>query len=482
MNSMTRKDFLKSCVLFGAGVSMPGIFSATATRAAEKNPPNIIFIFADDMGWGDLPCFGHTNVLAHGGWTVRGELRMPNFDRMAAEGIRYTQFYVASAVCSPSRTGIMTGMFPSELGIHDYLATPELNRRRGMPDFIDPAVPMIPGLLRKTGYRTAHFGKWHLGGGAGSPEPEEYGIDLFKTCLDGPGRRVGSTEMIIDEAIAFAEAHRHEPFYINAWLYDPHSPLHPTEEMLNAYKELSPGWGEHYGALQVWYSVLSNMDFHVGRLLDRLDETGLSENTVVVFSSDNGPEIGTIPFTSHYGEASQAGPFRGMKRSLYEGGVRMPLMVRWKGTTPAGEVDNRSILNGVDLLPTFCRLAGIEPPQDIRRDGEDMSAVLSGDRKERTKPMLWENRFPVYGHVMHKSPMLAIRDGNWKLLMNPDGSRVELFDIPADPLEMNNLAYSFPHVVHDLSQKVLAWRKTLPEGPVDEKAGDNSYPWPGNFR
>ena len=475
----TRRHFLERMGYYSAGFAGMSLVPATA-ESVPKRSPNFIFIFCDDLGWADLPCYGHRSVTAHGGWIVRGELKMPNLDRMAQEGTLFTQFYVNSAVCSPSRTGIMTGQFPGRLGIHDYLAGPALNRERGMPDFVDPDVPTLTGILKTAGYATGHFGKWHLGSGGDAPSPDAYGIDLYDACLKGQGGRPGSTGMIADRTIAFMEQHRDEPFYVNAWLYDPHAPLHPTDENLKPYEHLSPRWGEQRGALQVWYAVLTNIDRHVGRILDRLDELGLSENTVVIFSSDNGPESGLMSFTSHYGGASSTntGPFRGIKRSLYEGGIREPFIVRYPAGTSAGVVDRTSVIGGTDLLPTICAMAGITLPRDVRRDGEDRSATLFGSQRVRSMPLMWENRFPVYGHVIHKSPMLAIRDGGWKLLMNPDRSRIELYDIPNDPTELHNLASAQPGVVERLSKKLLNWRATLPEGPVHPAAGSNTYPLP----
>ena len=448
-----------------------------ATGLAAEQRPNFIFIFCDDLGWGDLPAYGHRNVNAHGGWVVRGELKTPHIDRMAAEGTLFTQFYVASGVCSPSRAAIMTGKFPGEVGIHDYLASAELNERRGCVNYLDPEIPTVTRLLQDAGYATAHFGKWHLGGRTGAPGPEQYGIDLYDDCRSGPGGRVTSSAQIADSTIAFMERHKDAPFYVNAWLYDPHSPLHPTEEMLAGYEGLTPRWGKHHGSLQVWYAVLTYIDKQVGRILERLDELGLSENTVVVFSSDNGPESGLIPFVSHYGNASSAGPFRGLKRSLYEGGIREPFIVRWKRRTPANAVNRETVFGGIDWLPTVCRLAGAEVPANI--PGEDLSSAFLGTPVLRTTPLMWENRFPVYGHVLDKSPMLAIRAGRWKLLMNPDRSRLELYDIPGDPSEMDNLASREPGVVRQLSEQLLAWHRTLPPGPVDSGAGKAQYAWPG---
>ncbi len=491
---MNRRDFLRTAAAAPAALANP--------QAASR--PNFLFIFCDDMGWGDLPSYGHANTVAHGGWTVRGDLKMPHTDRLAKEGTRFTQFYVASAVCSPSRAGIMTGQFPSRLGIHDYLATPEQNRRHGVADYLDPKTPTVTRLLQQSGYATGHFGKWHLGSGNAAPAPEQYGINRYDACMKNG--RVRSSETIATEAISFLEQNRSQPFFLNAWLYDPHSPLQPTEEMMEPYKSLGTGWGGHRGAMEIYYGVLTNMDRHIGRMLDKLDQLGLAENTVVMLSSDNGPESGLIPFVSHYGGAATAGPFRGIKRSLYEGGIRTPFTVRWPGRTPAGKVDDASVIGGVDFLPTVCGLTGLNAPAT---DGENCADALQGKPRTRRKPLFWENRFPVYGHLLDKSakghearlqtdeelrlkprgagsvlrvflksPMLASRNRNWKLLMNPDRSRLELYDIPRDPTEMNNQAAAHPQIVKSMSARLMAWQKELPKGYVAPAAGKSNYPWP----
>jgi len=437
-----------------------------AEPSADPKRPNFVFVFADDWGWGDLGCYGHPVI------------RTPNLDRLARAGTAFTQFYVASGVCSPSRTAIMTGHFPARHRIHGHLAAGESNRRRAMPNWLDSDVATVTDLLQKAGYRTGHFGKWHLGSGEGAPSIGEYGIDEHKGVnstddypnLWGPEFRPRSTEIIVDETIRFIEANRERPFYVQAWLLDTHAYLQPTEEQQKAYPR-------HNGALKIYYSVVTDADKHIGRLIDRLDELGLAENTVFVFSSDNGPEDIVIGNASHSGVGS-AGPFRGRKRSLYEGGVRMPFIVRWPGGTPAGTVDDTSVIGAVDWLPTICTLAGVELPDALHLDGEDMSAALRGKASQRTKPLMWEWRFRIHGHTLHRSPMLSIRDGNWKLLINPDRSRIELYDVPNDPSELNNLADRQPEVVDRLAKRVFAWQKTLPPGPVDPAAGKNDYRWP----
>jgi arylsulfatase A-like enzyme len=450
--------------------------------APATKPPNFIFILGDDWGWGDLGCFGHSQA------------KTPHLDRLAAEGTRFTQFYVNAAVCSPSRAAFLTGRFPGRLAVHSIFASPEQNRAHGVPEYLEPAVPTLPRLLQEAGYATAHFGKWHLGRGDGAPNPGAYGfVTHLSTHSSGPtwpglgeiteqGQTAAafqprSTEAIVDETIRFVEEHRDRPFYIQAWLLDPHAVLNPTEEQMAPYAHLSPLGVPHKGATTIYYSVITDADRHIGRLLARLDELGLSENTVVVFTGDNGPEDLVVRNASH-SAAGSPGPFRGRKRSLYEGGVRLPLIVRWPGRVPAGRVENASVLSGVDLLPTCCALAGVSLPPDEELDGEDTSDALTGGHHQRTKPLLWEWRFGIQGHVLNKSPMLAVRQDKWKLLLNPDRSRLELYDIPADPMELTNLATQQPALVERLATQALTWRDTLPLGPVAPDAGSNAYPWP----
>ncbi|MFB3828375.1 MAG: sulfatase [Bryobacteraceae bacterium] len=436
---------------------------------SQSRPPNVIFILADDLGWGDLGCYGHP------------QLRTPNLDRLARQGSQFTQFYVNGPVCSPSRTAFMTGQYPARWRVHGHFAAAEQNAARGMPNWLDPAAPMLPRLLKKAGYATAHFGKWHLGGGQGAPHPGAYGFDEHRTVNSaGPGWderdpyfRARSSTLIVDETIRFIEKNAARPFYVNAWSLVPHATLNPTAEQMEPYKRFSPGGVPHKGAMQIYYASVSDLDQQVGRLLAKLEELGLAGNTAIFFSSDNGPEDIHILNASHSAVGSP-GPFRGRKRSLYEGGVRLPFLVRWPGRVPR-RVEKNAVVTAVDLLPTVCGMAGVAAPAG---DGEDAMELLTGARGARRTPIYWEWRFRIAGYNVNRSPMLSLRDGNWKLLMNPDRSRVELYDIPRDPGEMDNRAEHEPAVVERLSARLLAWQKTLPPGPVEPAAGKNDYPWP----
>jgi N-acetylgalactosamine-6-sulfatase len=470
---MSRRRFL-SAIGPAAGALILPSWALDVRAAAKGTKPNFIFIFADDLGWGDLGCYGNRQI------------KTPNLDELAKRGILFTQFYVNGSVCSPSRAAIMTGHFPARHGIHGHFATQQQNAARGMPNWLDPTVPTVTKLLKAAGYTTGHFGKWHLGSGQGAPTPGEYGIDEHCTIgsagpqltgQDDPYFRAKSTAQIVDRTIDFIDKNRHKPFYVNVWTLLPHATLHPMDEQMKPYERYAPQGVPYEGVKQIYYASVSDLDQQIGRLIKKVDELGLADSTLIAFSSDNGPEDFDIRNAVHSGIGS-TGPFRGRKRSLYEGGVRMPFIVRWANRVPAGRVDNTSVIAGVDWLATTCGLAGIKLPESLSLDGEDMSSALLGKPRQRAKPLMWQWRFRIFGDTTNKSPMLAIRDGKWKLLMNPDRSRVELYDIPGDSTEVDNVADQQPQIVKRLSEQLLKWQGTLPAGPVEKEAGSNAYPWP----
>ena len=472
--ALSRREFL-AAVGAATAVAWPSDGFA-AVPVGKKGRPNFVFIFADDLGWGDLGCYGNRQI------------KTPNLDELAGKGTLFTQFYVNGSVCSPSRTAIMTSHFPARHSVHGHFATAQQNQARGMPNWLDPKAHTVTRLLQGSGYVTGHFGKWHLGSGKGAPSPGEYGIDEHCTVnssgpqLEGQNEtyfRANSTAQIVDKTIQFIEKNRDKPFYVNVWTLLPHATLHPTDEQMKPYRQYAPRGVPYEGAKQIYYASVSDLDRQIGRLIKKIGEMGLAENTMIAFSSDNGPEDFDIGNAVHSG-IGNTGPFRGRKRSIYEGGVRSPFIVRWPGRTPGGKVDDTSVVAGVDWLPTVCSLAGVKLLGDLKPDGQDMSQALLGRPMERGKPLMWEWRFRIFGDMVHKSPMLAIRDGKWKLLMNPDRSRIELYDIPRDPTELDNVAVQNPDVVKRLSERLLEWQAGLPPGPVEPVAGSNAYPWPRN--
>jgi len=472
---MNRRKFIKSALSTTAMCS----FGALAQVAvAADNKPNIIFIFCDDLGWGDLACFGNTKV------------KTPHLDKLAREGLRLTQFYVNSPVCSPSRSAFMTGRFSAETGIHYAIGNPEHNEKYNSAEWLSPDYFTVPDLVKQAGYVTGHFGKWHLGHTGAktvAPPPEEYGIDESVASHSTGNKLKGMTnankaDVITDETIKFIRKHKDKSFYINLWHMDPHAILDPTNEMLEQYENLRPAEkiarAKYAGMMAVYYAIVSNIDKNIGRLMDELKKQGVYDNTLIIFSSDNGPSPAWGPNTSHSG-AGIAGPYRGCKGSLYEGGICVPFIAWWPGKVPAGAMDKTSVVSTIDLMPSFARLLGQNIKGDISSqwDGEDRLDVLYGKASKRTKPIFWEYRFGSWGRHIQKSPRLAIRDGDWKLLMNPDGSRIELYNLTKEPNETANAAEYEKKRVEDMKRKLLDWAKTLPEpDKAPESSGKNDWP------
>jgi N-acetylgalactosamine-6-sulfatase len=442
------------------------------SSAAEK--PNVIFILTDDQGWNDAHFAGHPYV------------KTPNLDRFASQGTWFRQFYVAATVCSPSRTAFMTAHSPARHLVHGHFADHSMNAGRSMPDWLDPKATTLPALLKTAGYATVHFGKWHLGSGTGAPPPESYGFDVSKTVNSNgpqlgdeakdPYFRAKSTALIVDETIQFIKAHQGGPFYANVWTLLPHAPLKPTPDQLKEYESLAPRaddpafgpWMRKYLAnakdlksqMQVFCASLTDLDTQLGRLFTALEELKVADNTLIFFSSDNGPEDYRVSNAANAG-VGNAGVLRARKRSMYEGGIRTFGLLRWPGHVAAGRVDETSVMGGVDFLPTVCKIAGINLPADLHPDGEDMSDIWLGQSRPRTKPLHWEWLFNVQGED-YTPPMLAVRDGDWKLLVNHDGSKAQLFDIPKDTGEEHDIAAAHPDMVQSLTAKALSWQKSLP--------------------
>lgn len=468
------KLVIAACITFGCLCMSETCPAHAASRSPDK--PNIVMVFCDDLGFGDLGCYGNRRI------------KTPNLDKMAAQGLLFTNFTVPSPVCSPSRVGVMTGQYPARYCFHGHLASLDSNQQRGIPNFLDPNSVTVTQLMQSAGYATGHFGKWHMGGPQDkkAPPPEGYGIDVSATVLsNGPGykergdRRADSSLRIMQRTLDFVESHADRPFFVNCWLVDPHSVLVPSQEQLGEYPALRSRAKGFTSATQVYSAVVTDIDTQVGRLLDTLKCLGLSENTLVVFSSDNGPAPIWGGDTAHSG-AGDVGPLRGCKASLYEGGIRVPFIAHWPGRIPAGRVDDSTVLSGVDLLPSFCSLAGIPVSPDLSLDGQDMSGALLGNPMKRTKHLMWEYRYGPWGRHLQKSPVLAMRDGDWKLIMNPDRSRIELYNLKANPCEVDNLASENPNRVSRMSRQLLTWHQMLPgTDTMPARAGSFEYPWPG---
>ena len=436
------------------------LFLAPGASSAEPSRPNIIYILADDLGPGDIGCCG-------------GKIaRTPNIDRLATEGIKFNQFYVASPVCSPSRCGLITGQFPARWQITSYLAERKRNRGAEMVDFLDPQAPSLPRALHEAGYRTAHFGKWHLGGGrdvTDAPKFAAYGYDEHASTYESPEpdpditasnwiwsdkdkfKRWQRTQFFVDKTLDFLARNKDKPCFVNLWLDDVHSPWIPNAEVekekdRNVLKNLKP--------------VISEMDKQIGRMMAGLKRLGIDDDTLVIFSSDNGP----YPHL-----AGRTNNLRGCKFSLYEGGLLLPFIVRWPGVAPVGATDDETVIGAVDVFPTLCSIAGAMLPKDVALDGVDQTAAFKGEpQPERSKPLFWEygrnEKFFGYPKLPgDRSPQLAIRDGRWKLLVNADGEEAELYDLTVSPNETNNVIADHPKEAARLKKAAMDWRQSIPQ-------------------
>jgi len=435
----------------------------SAARAEEK--PNILFIFADDWGWGDLSCHGHPYV------------KTPHIDRLAREGTDFHRFTVASGVCSPSRTAVMTGQFPARHNIDGHFAWVPSNARRNMPDWLDPETVTLPRLLQKAGYATAHYGKWHLSNNMipDSPSPGAYGYDEFG-AFNCSGEQMPVHEDA-QHAAAFIEKSHSEgrPFFINLWVHEPHTPFHTVPKYRWWFRDLEDETDNIYA------SVLAHADDRIGQVLDTLDRLRLAENTLVIFSSDNGParasknsKLALMHDTATgagYGIAAAKGVTggrKGYKGSLFEGGVGVPFIARWPGKIAAGAVDDVSLISAVDLLPTFCAIGGAQLPEGYESDGLNQLAVLEGTKApSRAKPLYWKSDapWPARDGKPDHWVSFAVVDQKWKLVANSKRDYVELYDLSADPLETADLAAANPEQVAILTKQLEEWITTLPDGP-----------------
>lgn len=471
MKNITGSAVLTLCLTLALG-TVTGVM-------AEPPRPNIVFFYADDLGYGDLACYGSEQAIT------------PNLDQLAEQGTRFTQFYVSHCVCSPTRTSAITGQFPSRHRIYGPLGFFEKNRKWHMPDWLDVKAPSLPRALKRAGYRTAMIGKWHLGGGSGStfkitdlktpgidtsgrteivvnhpdaPPVLAYGFDHARTTVGNSSTwKAGelwpephdtypysdqewltwSSQLVAEEAIRFLDDHvaekKEAPFYMNVWFKDVHTPFKPTDEMLEPFQHLPEKSGVHY-------AMLKFMDEQIGRVLESLGSHGLSDNTLVIFSSDNG---------AGKGRGGSNTPFRGWKHSLNEGGIRVPLILRWPaGGVEAGRVDEASVLNICDFVPTFSKLAGAEMPEGYESDGEDFSKAMQGGSFERSKDQYWY--YPI------TAMPLAMRSGNWKFLCKLDGKNAQLYDLSADPGETTNLAKTHPEIAERMGKLLLDWYAETP--------------------
>ncbi len=421
-----------------------------------KSRPNVVILLADDLGYRDVGVYG-------------GPVKTPTIDALAARGTRFSDFYAGCAVCSPSRATLLTGRHHIRTGVYSWID--DGSQRSHLRE----REVTLAELLRASGYSTAHVGKWHLGlptPDKPKPTPAEHGFDYWFATWNNAvpshrdpdnfirnGKAVGrlegySCQIVADEAISWLDRHRDKdrPFFLNVWFHEPHAPLAAPDEMVARYGPLTD-------PAAIYSGTIENTDRAIARVLDKLGQMAVSENTIVIYASDNGSY-----------RRDRVGALRGVKGTNWEGGLRVPGIISWPRVIPGGRVE-KTPAGLVDLLPTLCGLLEIAPPQGIHLDGADLSPLLrAGSEKRFSRPQ------PLFWHLQKSRPIVALREGRWSLTADPDYElskdnlfreewipaiksgnyrNWQLFDLEADPEQRTNVADANPELLERLRRQLL---------------------------
>lgn len=452
--------------LSGRGAVVAALFSSVAVVAAQAGPPakpNVIVVLVDDLGYGDLGCYGQKKVAT------------PNLDRMAAEGMRFTDFYAGAAVCAPARSALLTGQHTGHTPLRDLGRFAVREKADGEPPL--PAEgPSLGRLMREAGYVTGCIGKWGMGSVTSTGAPKRQGFDFFvgyighgeaheyfpKALWRGEEKEplpegTYAPDVFAQETTAFLERNKDRPFFLYLTPTIPHFKLQVPS--LGEYENKS-GWSQ---SSRTRAAMIARLDRDMGELLDQLKKLGLSEKTLVLFTSDNGP---TDERNVDLGFFDSTGGLRGQKRDLYEGGIRVPLIAWWPGVIKPGSVSSQ-IAAAWDILPTLAALAGVKPPEGV--DGISLLPILEG--RETSIP-----RAPLYWELVQRGGKQAVRDGRWKAVRldvnrNAD-SPIELYDLATDPRETRDVAKQHPDIVRRMDALMKAAHQPSPVFPLlpDERA------------
>ena len=435
-------------------ITLAGFLWANLAQAEDK-PTNFVIFLTDDLGWGDLACYGHPVI------------KTPHLDKFAEQGMRFTQSYSACGVCSPSRSSILTGRTPYRNGVWRWIPG-------GHQVHLRTSEVTSAELLKAKGYDTCHVGKWHLNGKFNSkdqPQPDAHGFDHWLATQNNAapnhrnprnfvrnGKEVGemkgySAPLVVEEGIRWLKEKRDpkKPFFLNVWTHEPHLPIESDPKFMELYKEFDDdGIRQHHGNV-------TQIDHAFGNLMKALDQLGETENTFVIFTSDNGPEGNGLRGRTR----GSTGGLRERKRSSHEGGIRVPGIVRWPGNVPAGTT-NRPPIIGSDVFSTMLAIAGIPLPDDRTIDGVDIRPVFAKKELTRPVPLYWRN------HLARSDIHVALRDGEWKILGSKSLEKFQLYHIEKDWQEKTDLASSNPKKLTELKEKLLAVHAQVEkEGPSD---------------
>ncbi len=450
MGRYDRRQFLQGVgagalgALGGASLLQSGCAQTQESGGGEDSGKrlNFVFILVDDLGWADLGCYGSTYHVS------------PVIDQLARDGIRFTDAYSAAPICSPTRGSIVTGQYPARTGMTDFIP----GHKRGWAKLTVPqtarglpaGVVTIPEALKPLGYTTACFGKWHMGWRGGKNPGALFDV----TGPVGPNQGDKRVTALTDASVRFIRENRDRPFFLYLCHHTVHIKLEAPEDLVEKHRErLDPGQAFPEQANPTYAAMIEHLDRETGRLLGELDELGIADNTIVIFYSDNG---GLIKRFDGEGDiVTSNAPLRSEKGTLYEGGIRVPLIVRLPGFVPAGQVC-RVPVNSPDVYPTMMELAGGAMPPDQAADGVSLVPLLTGGDTLGREALYWH-----YPHYHHCAPCGAVRKGDYKLIEYFEEGRLELYNLAEDIGEEHNLALEMPARAQELHRQMVDWRQTV---------------------
>lgn len=454
MSSITRRDFISGIGRGALGLAAAGLLPERAFGGSDQRKPNVIFILIDDMGWRDTGCYGSTFY------------RTPSIDRLSRQGMKFTQAYAACPVCSPTRASIMTGKYPARLHLTDWIAGHKFPYAKLKPAEFHLELPLdeitIAEALKPAGYATASIGKWHLGKEPFFPDKQGFDVNIGGTHQGStpshfdpyrlstlPRREDGEylADRLTEEAEGFIEKNRDRPFFLYLAHYAVHTPLMAKQEKIAKYQARSRPTNKQNNA--VYAAMVESVDESVGRIMAKLDELGLADDTVIFFMSDNGGV--------HISKITSNAPLRAGKGTMYEGGIREPMIVRWPGKIKPGSRCEEPVVS-TDFFPTILDMAGIRMKPDQAPDGLSLMPLLTQTGSLPRDTIYWH--YPHY-HPGGTSPAGAIRCGDWKLIEYFEDGHVELYDLKNDLSETTDLAAQMPDKAEQLRAMLAEWRKSV---------------------
>ncbi|HOX37382.1 MAG TPA: sulfatase [Candidatus Brocadiia bacterium] len=463
--NLTRRDLLQRMAFGSIGFSAAsGLLRAAASDARR---PNIVLLYADDLGWTDLACFGS------------GYYETPNLDRLCSQGMKFTNAYSCAANCSPSRASLLTGQYVPRHGVYtvggknrfddDKKCLKWSERKLLAPENADGILPdkvTVAEALSQSGYSCGQFGKWHVGEGKGQlPTAQGFPSSVLMTSHSHfnfmtsppppkkPGKDDYLSDFLAEQAVGFVERNKGNPMFLYFPNFLVHSPHESKKDIIAKYKAKKPA-GRHHNP--VYAAMIECLDQSFGRVLDALDRFGLSENTLVMFFSDNGGVASADNRgLNEGGEVTSNHPLRGTKGMLYEGGIRVPLIARWPGVIEPGSVCDTPVI-GVDFYPTFLEVTGAKPPAGQILDGESMIPLMKGAERLPREDIFWWMPGYLPGR---QAPANAIRSGDYKLIEFFEDGHLELYNLKNDIGERNDLAAAEPDKARELHNKLKHWRE-----------------------